>query len=165
MEIALLKALGRAFSPESCRQKDCWEGTVSLGFGEGETFFSGQHLPLDCKFAAQIGSAVPGGDRSPCAVLVPCCLACGHPCLPALFPMAEPQAFLAIHSHVAKELIWQHGCLLQGFICFPLCSPVQISCQQQISEASSPSLAMQGKWTVKYKDSFYQFKYLLPSFV
>lgn len=82
--------------------------------------------------------------------------------LPALCPVAEPQAFLAIRSHVAKELVWQRGCPLQGLICFPLCSPVQISCQQQISEASGLSLARQGKCTVKYKGIFYQFKYLLP---
>ena len=87
---------------------------MSLGFGEG------QHLPLDCKFTAQIGSAVPRGDRSPCAVPVPCHLARSHPSLlPALFPMAEPHAFQAIHCHVATELSWQCSCLLQRFICFP----------------------------------------------
>lgn len=170
MEIALLKALGRVFSPGSCRQKDCWEGTVSLGFREGEAggCLPGQHLPPDCKFTAQSGSVVPRGDRSPCAVPMPCTLPMATPpCLAAacaspdvLCPDGRATGFLATRSHVAKELIWQRGCRLQGFICFPLCSPLQASCQQQISEASNPSPARQGKWTVRNKDSFYQFNRL-----
>lgn len=116
---------------------------------------------------------MPGGDRSLCAVPVPCHLTHGHPCLPGCclhffqctFPNGQITGFSShslSHGQRAYLATWLPA---SGFhLFYSLLTSADLMPATDFWGFKSLS-ARQGKWTVKYKDSFYQFKYILPSFV
>lgn len=112
---------------------------------------------------------MPGGDWSLCAVPVPCHLTHGHPCLPGCclhffqctFPDGQTTGFSShslSHSQRAYLATWLPA---SGFHLFSsLLTSADLMPATDFWGFKSLS-ARRGKWTVKYKDSFYQFKYIL----